>query len=123
MEILWAPWRMAYIAGDASAGEPETDPSPPANPQSAILNPQSPGCIFCRKIAQAPDADQGNLILLRGAQTFVILNLYPYNSGHLMIVPYRHLADVTALTPDENADIMATLQRMVLVLGRVYHPE
>jgi len=81
------------------------------------------GCIFCTIPEQGSEHDRENLLLLRGEHAFVILNRYPYNSGHLMIVPYRHLRDVTLLTPAESAEIMALLQRMVSALTAVYRPE
>ena len=64
MKQLWTPWRMAFIEGD-----------------------KAPGCIFCDKIRE--DADRQNYILYRGELAFIILNLYPYNNGHLMVVPYQ----------------------------------
>ncbi|MGI8586770.1 MAG: HIT family protein [Chloroflexia bacterium] len=101
MDILWSPWRMAYIGGGGGGD----------------------GCIFCTIPEQGSEHDRENLLLLRGEHAFVILNRYPYNSGHLMIVPYRHLRDVTLLTPAESAEIMALLQRMVSALTAVYRPE
>jgi ATP adenylyltransferase len=133
---------MTYIAGANAApatpppgaedGTP-ADPTDPATPtDSAILPlrgaapPQSAiptGCVFCDKVAEGEAADRRNLILWRGVYTFALLNLYPYNPGHLMIVPYRHLADVTQLTPDEWAELTAALQRMVRGLDAVYQPQ
>ncbi len=101
MDILWSPWRMSYIGGGGGGD----------------------GCIFCTIPEQGSEHDRENLLLLRGEHAFVILNRYPYNSGHLMIVPYRHLRDVTLLTPAESAEIMALLQRMVSALTAVYRPE
>lgn len=101
MDILWSPWRMAYIGGGGGGD----------------------GCIFCTIPEQGSEHDRENLLLLRGEHAFVILNRYPYNSGHLMIVPYRHLRDVTLLTPAESAEIMTLLQRMVSALTAVYRPE
>jgi ATP adenylyltransferase len=74
-------------------------------------------------VAEGERADRRNLILWRGVHTFALLNLYPYNPGHLMIVPYRHLGDVTRLTPAELAELTAGLQRMVRVLDAVYQPQ
>ena len=71
-EVVWAPWRMAYILGDKPTG-----------------------CIFCEKIRAQDDAQ--NLILWRGHTAFVMLNRYPYNNGHLMVVPHAHAASLTAL--------------------------
>ena len=107
METLWAPWRMAYI--DKSGAAPDA--------------PETPGCVFCAAAAAPPAADRRNLVLRRAPDVFVILNRYPYNSGHLMIVPYRHLADVTALTPAERDGLMVALQAMVALLTAVYHPQ
>ncbi|HEY2548973.1 MAG TPA: HIT domain-containing protein [Streptosporangiaceae bacterium] len=84
---LWMPHRMAYIRGEnkpAGAGGQD--------------------CPFCR-IPSLPDAD--GLIVARGALVYAVLNLYPYNSGHLMIVPYRHVADYTALDEPETAELAA----------------
>ena len=124
MDILWAPWRMTYIAGDTGEkrdGAPAT--TGPADPPSTGAQGGRVGCIFCDKVAEGPAADARNLILWRGTHTFALLNLYPYNSGHLMIVPYRHLASVLDLTPAENGELMAALQLMIGVLGAVYRPE
>ena len=93
LDRLWTPHRMAYIRGenkpsDASAGE----------------------CPFCR-IPGLPDAE--GLVVHRGTTAFVVLNLYPYAPGHLMVCPYRHIADYTATTDDEAAEI-ASLTRTAM---------
>lgn len=108
MERLWAPWRLTYIAGETAGG----DSPPPPKPK---------GCIFCDKPDEADDA--GNYILARGATCFVILNAFPYNNGHLMVVPYRHLSHPADLTPDENAELMATTSYLTGVLDRVYRAD
>ncbi len=123
METLWAPWRMTYIAGDSGAPASPTPPVADAPPAPEPTPPPTTGCIFCDKVAEGAGADALNLILWRGAHTFALLNLYPYNPAHLMIVPYRHLADVTLLRADELAELMAALQRMVRVLTAVYAPQ
>jgi ATP adenylyltransferase len=87
METLWAPWRMKYVA--------HADDAPG-------------GCILCDKPAASDDA--GNLIIYRGRHNFVMLNLFPYNTGHLMVVPYRHLSRLSLLKPverHEHSDIIA----------------
>lgn len=100
---LWTPHRMAYIKGEnkptnADAGE---------------------DCPFCR----APEhSDAQALIVARGAAVFVVLNLYPYNSGHLMVVPYRHAADYTELTPAETAELATFTQTAMRVLREVSGP-
>lgn len=98
MEQLWTPWRMGYIGGERASG-----------------------CIFCDKAA-APD-DRANLILQRGAETFVIMNLYPYNTGHVMIVPYAHADALTALPAAALQEMAALLPWLTSVIGRVLRPQ
>lgn len=90
-ERLWTPWRMRYIASE---------------------NAREPGCVFCNRLAREDDVD--SLILHRGEHAFVIMNLFPYNSGHIMILPNAHLDDPTALAPEavrEMADLMPVCVR------------
>ncbi|MFI5707341.1 HIT family protein [Kribbella sp. NPDC051620] len=96
---LWTPHRMAYIAGENK-------------PTSAEAGQ---GCPFCRIPALA-DAD--GLIVRRSDAAYAVLNLYPYNPGHLMVVPYRHVADYTELTPDEVSDV-ATLTQQAMQAVRI----
>jgi len=98
MERLWAPWRLAYVE---------------------IRQPE--GCLFCTKPAQGDDEEQ--LIVLRGERCFVLLNLYPYNNGHVMIAPYRHVGSLPDLTAEEGAEMIALAQRMVRALAHAYHPD
>ncbi len=125
MEILWAPWRMAYLNKDADAATREAGAGcvPAPAPDSAPVAPATPACIFCAVLAADPVQDRTNLLLWRGRQAFVILNRYPYNSAHLLVVPGRHLRDVTRLAPEECAELMALLQRMVALLTEVYRPQ
>ena len=90
---LWMPHRMAYIKGENRA----TSDSPEE-------------CPFCRA-PKLPDAD--GLIVARGTSVFTVLNLYPYNSGHLMVCPYRHVADYTDLTAAETAEFSEFTKRAV----------
>jgi ATP adenylyltransferase len=76
------------------------------------------GCIFCEQGGLNDD-----LIVFRGATCFVILNLYPYNNGHLMVVPKRHLADLASTTAEERAELMALSRLAELALGEAYHPQ
>jgi ATP adenylyltransferase len=105
MERLWAPWRMAYIDG---SGGGKSDDAPQ-------------GCIFCDKPAAGDDA--ASLIVHRGRTNFVILNAFPYNNGHLMVVPYRHLGRLSDLTAEENAEMMALAALMTEVLRDVSGPD
>jgi ATP adenylyltransferase len=99
MDYLWTPWRYRYIA-DASKDK---------------------GCIFCDALAANDDAR--TLIVYRGAKNFVILNLYPYTSGHVMIVPYAHVPDVATAEPNTLAEMMRIAQRLQFALEKTYHPE
>jgi len=74
------------------------------------------GCIFCNHLAAGDD--EGAHILFRSDYCFVLLNAYPYNTGHLMVAPYRHLAELDALTPDERTDIMETTNGAVSIIRR-----
>ncbi|ADB32423.1 histidine triad (HIT) protein [Kribbella flavida DSM 17836] len=97
---LWTPHRMAYITGENK-------------PTSADAGS---GCPFCR-IPSLPDAEA--LIVQRAGAAYAVLNLYPYNPGHLMVVPYRHVADYTELTPDEVADVARLTQEAMQAVRTV----
>jgi ATP adenylyltransferase len=101
METIWAPWRVGYILGEnASTPLPE-----PPNPT---------GCIFCDK--PRADDDRAHLIVARAQYSFVILNLYPYNNGHLMVAPFRHAAHLEELPDAEIAELMLITRRIAPVL-------
>ena len=97
---LWAPWRIEYILGE-----------------------KPKGCIFCN-FPGAPEADdRKNLIVHRSARSFTCLNRYPYNSGHLMVIPRAHVSDLAALSAEDWADLGDELRRAAAVLKAVYRPE
>ena len=100
MEQLWAPWRLEFVKS-ASGHDPLE-------------------CVFCA--APQLEDDQAALILHRGATCFVILNLYPYTNGHLLIAPYRHLATPGALDAEERAELWELFDRCLDVLDRTLHP-
>lgn len=101
MQPLWAPWRMEFIEGA-----------------------KREGCIFCDFPKETGEAaDRRNLIVARAPSAFAILNRYPYNSGHLMVIPLRHTSDFTSLTAPESADLQSLLQLAVRALTHVYHPD
>jgi ATP adenylyltransferase len=100
MDRLWTPWRRAFIEG---AAERSTD------------------CFLCA--AAAAHDDKKNLILLRANSVFVLLNLYPYNSGHLMVAPYAHTGDLVHLDGDVATELMHTTQTAVDALQRAYTPD
>jgi ATP adenylyltransferase len=99
MDHLWTPWRYQYIS---QAG-------PPA------------GCIFCVKAAENKDAE--NYILYRGELNFVLLNLFPYTVGHMMIAPYQHVATLEQSPKDVLLEMMALAQRAETNLRAVYRPD
>lgn len=100
---MWSPWRSAYI-DSFNTGIKET------------------GCVFCA--AQTCDMnDEKSLLVFKGLNTFIVLNLYPYNNGHMMVVPYRHISSFTELTQEENADIMQNLQLASKALTEVMKPQ
>jgi ATP adenylyltransferase len=99
MNRLWSPWRMKYIEN----GE------------------QEEGCIFCN--AQAKEDSEANLIAFRGQRAFVILNLYPYTSGHLMVIPFEHVATFEELTSATRSEMMELTSQCMLVLRKTYHPQ
>ncbi len=99
MEHLWAPWRMAYIDGGGKSDD---------------------GCIFCTKPRESRDEE--NLLLHRGERCFVLMNLFPYNNGHLMIAPYAHVPSISDLDAETLTDIMTTAQRCLAVLGAAMRP-
>jgi ATP adenylyltransferase len=99
VERLWSPWRLAYVTG--ATGDAPT------------------GCIFCN--TSEPGRDQ--LVIARGAGCYVVLNLYPYNNGHLMIVPDRHVASLAALAPEELSEMMRLTRDAEIVLNEAYIPQ
>ncbi|WP_447978160.1 HIT family protein [Candidatus Nitrospira bockiana] len=99
MKVLWAPWRMAYI---------QSSRKPVA-------------CIFCTKVRERRDS--ANLILYRSRHAFVVMNLFPYNTGHLLITPYAHVADLDALIPEAALDLFALTNLSVKALRLALHPE
>ena len=102
MDVLWSPWRYDYITGSGPA--------------------RSSGCVFC-EILNGSASDEEKFILKRAEFNFVILNIYPYATGHLLIVPYAHIAKLNEIdkpTSDELMDITKSSQR---ALGEVYQPE
>jgi ATP adenylyltransferase len=94
---LWTPYRMAYHETRQDDPTADDDGSP-------VAEPGPPACPFCQ-IPAMDDAD--GLVLHRAEHSYVVLNLYPYNPGHLLVVPYRHVADLTELTSDERAESLA----------------
>lgn len=100
MERLWAPWRMAYIKSASELSE---------------------GCLFCRITAEANDEE--NLILYRGKLAFVMLNKFPYTNGHMMVVPYRHIAAMNLLSQEEHIELGRLLAAACDALSNTAKPQ
>ncbi len=87
-----------------------------------IMGKKEKGCIFCNRIRKTKK-DRENLILYRGRRSFVILNKFPYNNGHLMIVPYRHLDSLQHLTKDEMEEMLTLLTKAERVIKKAIRPQ
>lgn len=103
METMWAPWRGEYISGTV-------DPEKPKNE----------GCVFCAALASTDD--DGNYMIYRGTNAFVILNRYPYNNGHMLVLPNRHISRPDMMNEEERHEIMDLVIRAQETLYKVYNP-
>lgn len=101
MQRLWSPWRSKYIASGVDAN--------------------AEGCVFC-SIAADPDADASNFVLHRGERAFVLLNLYPYITGHLMVVPYLHTSEFDSVAKEITDEMMDLAKRSQTALRDTYSP-
>ncbi|MHB8778697.1 MAG: HIT family protein [Anaerolineales bacterium] len=99
MNRIWSPWRMTYIENHEKEN----------------------GCVFCSVQAEADSLE--NLIAFRGKNAYVILNRYPYTSGHLMVVPFEHKPNLEELDPETRAEIMELTSRCMAVLREIYQPQ
>jgi ATP adenylyltransferase len=99
MDRLWTPWRYRYV----STTGPDSD------------------CVFCEKAASSDD--RGNFVVLRAERNFVILNLYPYTTGHLMIAPYEHIATLAGAHPETLQEMMQLTARAEKTLRQIYNPD
>ncbi|HUQ34285.1 MAG TPA: HIT domain-containing protein [Pyrinomonadaceae bacterium] len=103
MDHLWSPWRYKYI----NSGDKETEPA----------------CVFCALLSEATEADEGNYILHRARHNFVVLNLYPYISGHLLVIPYEHLSELDAASKETTDEMMDLAKRCQTALREAYSPQ
>ncbi|MGV9661738.1 HIT family protein [Nocardia niigatensis] len=106
LQRLWTPYRMSYITGEAE--------------DRKVDAPKKTGHPFT-DIPQMSDED--GLIIARGESVYAVLNLYPYNPGHMMVVPYRRVANLEDLTAEESAELMAFTQQAIRVMKQVSRPE
>lgn len=103
MDRLWSPWRSEYIAAGASAEGTERE------------------CVFC-KIKGEPENDERNFVLHRAQSNFVVLNIHPYTTGHVLIVPYEHVADLDGASKDTTDELMDLIKRSQTALRQTYSP-
>jgi ATP adenylyltransferase len=101
MQYIWAPWRMRYIQ---SAGDNKTK-----------------SCFLCDKPEEDRDAD--NYLLYRSGKCFIIMNSFPYNPGHLMVAPYRHVGQLEDLSEEERNELFAVVNKGVMLLKEVSNPD
>ena len=103
MDVLWSPWRYDYITGESGP------------------NRGHDACVFC-EILNSPASDEEKFILSRAGFNFVILNIFPYGTGHLMIVPYEHVADLDKADKQTTDEMMDLVKRCQTVLTETYAP-
>jgi len=124
LEQLWAGWRSAYVAsiGDgAPAGAREAETGVETGEAPAAAGDDRAHCVFCR-IAASSD-DEANYVVRRCGRVLVMLNAYPYASGHLMVMPERHVGELEALEDEEAAELWSSTERAVRALKRAYAPD
>jgi len=97
-DIIWAPWRIGYI-----------------------VKIKKKGCFLCHSY-RSKDDDK-NFVVYRGKFSFVVMNIFPYNNGHLMIAPIKHLKDITSLTEEEDKEIMELIKKSVKILKKLLNPD
>lgn len=100
MDKLWAPWRVKYV--------------------TKILS-KSRKCVFCKMLSEK--SDRKNYIFLRTKYSFAVLNIYPYNNGHILVMPYRHVNDIAKLTQNELMDLMHLVNRVKKLLDKAMKPK
>jgi ATP adenylyltransferase len=126
MDRLWTPWRYAYVTGAP------TGMTRPGVPEALSAWPGDQHCVFCNMLAAVDyaiangmppaEAEAAAYILDRGKTCFLVLNAFPYNNGHLMVVPYQHEASLAALEAETAAELMRQARRAERVLQAVYRP-
>jgi ATP adenylyltransferase len=126
MEQLWTPWRHAYVTDKAAGARRGV-------PEALAAWPGNHGCVFCNLLAATDyaiehgmareEAEKVSGILERAQRTFLMLNAFPYNSGHLMVVPYRHESTLSGLPEQDAQELMGEAQRAERALRTAYRPD
>jgi ATP adenylyltransferase len=104
MQRLWSPWRSKYIESISEKNDGSRE-----------------SCVFCQKFSESDD--EKNLVVYRGVLSAIVMNLYPYNSGHLMVVPFAHKGDFEDLTDEESADVMRLTRIAIRLLRTTMRPD
>ena len=115
MDLLWAPWRMAYIKAEDSDGD--------SNAKISVMEGGDPNCFICQGAADDRENDRKRLIVGRTETTIAILNRFPYNNGHLLVAPKRHVARLDLLTEEEARELSEELPYWVSALERTMNAE
>ena len=110
LEHLWAGWRREYIV-EATQRE-----------RAGGLSQDAADCVFCRLAASGPPSED-NLVVWRGELTFVVMNAYPYASGHVLVMPLRHVGPLSELTEGESAELWSATLRAAATIERAYEPD
>jgi len=105
VDVLWSPWRYDYIESDSS-----------------VDRNQPPACVFCSMLNREGD-DASKYIVHRASHNFIVLNLYPYVSGHTMIVPYQHIAELSAVPKETTDELMDLTKRCQAAMLEIYRPD
>ena len=111
---IWAPWRMGYILSNKD--QPRSE-----GPALSLLEDADAGCFLCQA-AVDPD-ERASHVIFRTEHVVTLLNLFPYNNGHLLIAPRKHVARLDQLTPDIQQSLLQTITQMVAALEQTIHPE
>lgn len=114
MERMYTPWRMSYIMENVKKSNSESE--------SEANNSNKLSCVFCEMIREKEENDSKNLILLRKKNTFIVMNRFPYNSGHLMTLPNLHEGDLTRLSPQIQAELIHLTSFAIKALREEYEP-
>jgi ATP adenylyltransferase len=116
---LWAPWRLEYVSGSDADAAPQPEPA-------EWSSGADHDCFLCRAAAaydNAPDIDRGLLVAARGPHSQIVLNRYPYNNGHVLVAPRRHVGELTDVTQDEHIECMEQLARLTRIYRELLHAE
>jgi ATP adenylyltransferase len=110
---LWAPWRLGYVLGEKVKAPPD--------PHLELLEGADPECFFCQAVPAGDDRER--LVVARGPHSMTLLNRYPYNNGHLLVSPQRHIARLDELGDEILLELSQTITRMVGLLEQLLHPQ